>query len=91
MVSDVSESMKVVLLISSLRNWPEHGPLIASINTLQKVLAKWNHVSVLFIEESSRLAINKTTNAPEMEGLRLKQRKLMGRSMLLRQRGKGAV
>lgn len=67
MESNISESLKVALLISSLSNMSEYGPMIASFNTLSKEVTTWNHFSMLFIEERKSLTMKKTVNSP-MEG-----------------------
>lgn len=50
MISFDSEPVMMALNISSLANWPEYSPMIASVSTLQKDLTKWNYVSMLLFE-----------------------------------------
>lgn len=52
--SSISESMKIALLLSSLSNLPEYRPVIASVNSLQTEIAKWNHVFTIFIKKYRR-------------------------------------
>lgn len=39
--------------------------MTVSSNTFQMDRTKWNYVFILFIEDSKRLAMNRTMNAPE--------------------------
>lgn len=57
MDSNVSESMKVALLLSSLFNLTDYCSINASVNTFQQELTTWNYVSALFIKENKRLSI----------------------------------
>lgn len=41
--------------------------MIASHNTLQNDVTKWNHDSMFFHEESNRLAMNMTSDTPETD------------------------
>lgn len=46
----ISESKTMALLISFLANRPKYGPMIASVNKLQKDITEWCYASMLFIE-----------------------------------------
>lgn len=54
----------MTLLVLSFGNWPEYVPVIVSLNILEKYVSKWNHVSMLIIEKSNKLVMNRTINAP---------------------------
>lgn len=56
----VAVYMKIAVLISSLANWLEYGPMIWSVNTLQKDLIVRNHTTMLVIEDSNSLAMKRT-------------------------------
>lgn len=67
----ISESMKIALLLSSVSHLLEYGPITSSVNTLQKETATCEYVSMLFIEESRRLNMNRTLKmkqSPDVEG-----------------------
>lgn len=67
MRSGIFGTMKMAMIILSLADWPDYGPMIPSVNTLQKDLTKWNYISMVFIEESNILAMNKEMDAPLTE------------------------
>lgn len=50
MDSSMSESMKMALLMASLSNLPQYSSIVEPVNILQRELALWNCVSMLFIE-----------------------------------------
>lgn len=51
MGSSISESMKIALLLSAMSNLLECRPIISSLNSLQREMATFNHVSMIFIDE----------------------------------------
>lgn len=64
MVSNISESMKVGLLISSSPNFSIYIPMIASVTMLQNGLFKWGQGLLLFIAKKTRLMMNKEKELP---------------------------
>lgn len=55
MRSVVEDTMKIAIIISSLKNCNKCAPIIALVNSMKEEMVTWNHVATVFVEENKRL------------------------------------